>query len=73
MSFSLVRALRPSPHAVALETDADHPLDHSDDDWNPATYDEAKKSDNAAFVYCASKTLAEHAAWDFVKNEKVSL
>jgi len=41
--------------------------------WNPATYDEAKKSDNPAFVYCASKTLAEHAAWDFVKAEKVSL
>lgn len=24
------------------------------EDWNPATYDEAKKSDNPTFVYCAS-------------------
>lgn len=36
------------------------------------TYEEAAKSDNPAAVYCASKTLAEHAAWDFVEKEKVS-
>merc|ERR1712093_613057 len=29
------------------------------EDWNPATYDEAKKSDNQTFVYCASKKVAE--------------
>ncbi|TDL15600.1 NAD-P-binding protein [Rickenella mellea] len=33
-------------------------------DWNPATYEEAAKSDNHAFVYFASKALAERAAWD---------
>ncbi|TDL15601.1 NAD dependent epimerase/dehydratase [Rickenella mellea] len=33
-------------------------------DWNPATYEEAAKSDNNAYVYCASKVLAERAAWD---------
>jgi nucleoside-diphosphate-sugar epimerase len=44
---------------------------YTDDDWNPATYDEAKdKSKPPPFIYCASKKLAEKAAWDFVQNEK---
>ncbi|TDL15605.1 NAD-P-binding protein [Rickenella mellea] len=33
-------------------------------DWNPATYEEAAKSENPGYVYCASKVLAERAAWD---------
>jgi len=40
-------------------------------DWNPATYERAAKSaDNPAYAYCASKVLAEKAAWDFVEKEK---
>lgn len=45
---------------------------YGDDDWNPATYEEAAKSTNPAFVYCASKALAEAEAWRFVKEEKVN-
>lgn len=41
-------------------------------DWNPATRAEAAKSDNPAYVYCASKKIAEKAVWDFVEKEKVS-
>jgi nucleoside-diphosphate-sugar epimerase len=39
---------------------------YTEKDWNPATYDEAANSDNGGFAYCASKGLAEHAAWDWL-------
>ncbi|CAD6577364.1 MAG: methylglyoxal reductase (NADPH-dependent) gre2 [Cyphobasidiales sp. Tagirdzhanova-0007] len=42
---------------------------YSEKDYNPATFEEAKKTDNPAFLYCASKILAEQAAWDFVKEK----
>ena len=42
---------------------------YSEKDWNPVTYEQAKSGDVVA-AYCASKTLAEKAAWDFVKTEK---
>ena len=45
---------------------------YSEKDWNPATYEEAVKSDNGAFVYCASKTLAEKTAFDFVKSQNTN-
>ncbi|KZP08664.1 NAD(P)-binding protein [Athelia psychrophila] len=36
------------------------------DDWNPATYEAAIKGDKPGlWVYCASKALAEKAAWDY--------
>lgn len=44
---------------------------YSEEDWNPATFDEAKES-NGAFAYCASKVLAEKAAWDFVEKNHPS-
>lgn len=44
---------------------------YSDNDWNPATYEEAAQSSNPGFVYCASKALAEAEAWRFIKEEKV--
>jgi len=40
------------------------------DDWNPATWDQAAGSDNPFFVYSASKSIAEKAAYDFVVKEK---
>lgn len=43
---------------------------YTHESWNPATYDQAKRSDDVYFVYCASKALAEKAAWDFVEREK---
>ena len=42
---------------------------YDEKDWNPVTYEEAKKADGGA-AYCASKTFAERAAWDFVKDKK---
>ncbi|KAG5645393.1 hypothetical protein DXG03_006346 [Asterophora parasitica] len=45
---------------------------YTDDSWNPATYDEAKASDNPFFVYCASKTLAEQEVWKYIKENKPS-
>ncbi|KAL1857329.1 hypothetical protein Plec18167_008406 [Paecilomyces lecythidis] len=43
---------------------------YSERDWNPATYEAAAKHPSGAWVYCASKALAERAAWDFVEKEK---
>lgn len=43
---------------------------YSEKDWNPVTYETAKNTDNGAVAYCASKTFAEKAAYDFVEKEK---
>jgi nucleoside-diphosphate-sugar epimerase len=43
---------------------------YTEKDWNPATYEEALRSDNGAFVYCASKKLAEATAYEFVKSHQ---
>jgi len=38
-------------------------------DWNPATYEEAIKGDKPGiWIYCASKKLAEVAAFDYAKE-----
>ena len=42
---------------------------YSEKDWNPVTYDQAKTGDGGT-AYCASKTFAEKAAWDFVEQQK---
>ncbi len=42
---------------------------YSEKDWNPVTYEQAKSGDGPT-AYCASKTFAEKAAWDFVKEKK---
>lgn len=42
---------------------------YTEADWNPVTWDEAK-SGAGGTAYMGSKTFAEKAAWDFVKNEK---
>lgn len=42
---------------------------YSELDWNPATYEEGKSGDGG-FAYCASKALAESAAWNFVQQRK---
>ncbi|CAD6569534.1 MAG: methylglyoxal reductase (NADPH-dependent) gre2 [Alectoria sarmentosa] len=42
---------------------------YSEKDWNPVTYDEAKNGPGV-IAYCASKTFAEKAAYDFVKDKK---
>ncbi|BGP20659.1 hypothetical protein JCM10213_001095 [Rhodosporidiobolus nylandii] len=46
---------------------------YTEKDWNPVTYDEAKNASgegSEAFVYCASKKLAEDEAWKIAKEEK---
>lgn len=42
----------------------------SEASWNPVTIDQIH--DSKATAYRASKTLAEQAAWDFVKTQKTS-
>lgn len=42
---------------------------YTSDDWNPVTYEEGKNS-NFLVAYQASKTFAEKAAWDVIKNDK---
>ncbi|KAH8426572.1 SDR family oxidoreductase [Aspergillus melleus] len=42
---------------------------YTEADWNPVTYEQAKTADGAT-AYCASKVLAEKAAWDFLEREK---
>jgi nucleoside-diphosphate-sugar epimerase len=44
-----------------------HPATYSEEHWNPVTEEEALESHS---TYRASKTFAERAAWDFVKDEK---
>lgn len=43
---------------------------YTEADWNPTTYDDAVKTSDGAVAYCASKTLAEKAAWEFVEAKK---
>jgi NADPH-dependent methylglyoxal reductase len=45
---------------------------YDESDWNPATYKEAAESTNGAFSYCASKKLAEEAAWKWIDEKKPS-
>lgn len=43
---------------------------YSEEDWNPATYEAAAAKDApGALVYDTAKTVAERAAWDFVKTK----
>ncbi|KAF2402646.1 NAD(P)-binding protein [Trichodelitschia bisporula] len=44
---------------------------YTSEDWNPVTYAEGATADPVS-AYCASKTLAEQAAWSFIKEEKPS-
>ncbi|KAJ6437348.1 LOW QUALITY PROTEIN: lea domain-containing protein [Purpureocillium lavendulum] len=43
---------------------------YTEKDWNPVTRDAALASGDGVLGYLASKTLAEHAAWDYVKQNK---
>ncbi|KAJ4397814.1 hypothetical protein N0V93_002051 [Gnomoniopsis smithogilvyi] len=41
---------------------------YTESDWNPVEWSEAVNSQDAHFVYLASKTFAEKAVWEFVKT-----
>jgi nucleoside-diphosphate-sugar epimerase len=44
---------------------------YTEKDWCPLTYEEAAAAtDDPGKVYCASKVLAEKAAWNFMEKEK---
>ncbi|KJJ31293.1 putative NAD dependent epimerase/dehydratase [Aspergillus flavus AF70] len=46
---------------------------YTEADWNPMTYAEALSESTPDVVsYCAGKTMAEHAAWDFMATENPS-
>jgi nucleoside-diphosphate-sugar epimerase len=38
---------------------------YTEEDWNPATFEEAASSGSTPFAYCASKGLAEKAGWNW--------
>ncbi|CAG8977031.1 hypothetical protein HYALB_00008889 [Hymenoscyphus albidus] len=42
---------------------------YTETDWNPCTYEEAADNNTPGAVsYCASKALAEKAAWDYIRD-----
>ncbi|POY74967.1 hypothetical protein BMF94_1943 [Rhodotorula taiwanensis] len=67
---SVKRVVLTSSFAAVLDFDRLQPsTTFSEKDWNPATYDKAKgMGDNKAYVYCASKKIAEEEAWKIAKE-----
>lgn len=44
---------------------------YTEEDWNPCSYEQAADQNTPGVVsYCASKALAEKAAWDYIKDNK---
>ncbi|KAI0059358.1 NAD-P-binding protein [Artomyces pyxidatus] len=61
---------------VAVFHPAEYPAVYNETDWNDFSVSEVKAKGAAVGgypMYQASKTLAEHAAWDFVEANKASL
>ncbi|GAA5845244.1 hypothetical protein JCM11251_003855 [Rhodosporidiobolus azoricus] len=60
-SFAAVLDMK---NGLGPDTTYDHTM------WNPATYDEAKNAvkGQEAFIYCASKKVAEEEAWKIAKE-----
>ncbi|EXL91117.1 hypothetical protein FOIG_15691 [Fusarium odoratissimum NRRL 54006] len=46
---------------------------YSEKDWNPMTYDQAVATSNGPATYCASKSLAERAMWDWMDDNKLNV
>ncbi|GAA5982782.1 hypothetical protein JCM10908_006785 [Rhodotorula pacifica] len=66
---SVKRVVLTSSFAAVLDFDRLSPdVTFTEKDWNPATYDAAKKSDQKPYVYCASKKIAEEEAWKIAKE-----
>lgn len=63
------RVVVTSSFAAILNIHKGHWPEHTytEEDWNPETYDGAKNADHAT-TYCASKKLAEKAAFDYVEG-----
>ncbi|EJU01451.1 NADP-binding protein [Dacryopinax primogenitus] len=43
---------------------------YTPNDWAPASWEEAARTDDSTYVWTASKIFAERAAWDFLQQEK---
>lgn len=43
---------------------------YTEADWNPTAYETAKNTADGGLAYCASKTFAERAAWDYVAQHQ---
>ncbi|KAI1497193.1 3-beta hydroxysteroid dehydrogenase/isomerase family protein [Biscogniauxia marginata] len=65
---TIKRVIITSSYAAMVDYGKPLPHVYSEVDWNPITEEQAYQS--APFAYLASKTFAEKAAWDFVKDEK---
>ncbi|KAK5064804.1 hypothetical protein LTR84_000638 [Exophiala bonariae] len=75
-TVGLLRAVKKSAPSVrrvvitssfaSMMNSAQHPMKYDETSWNPITSQEATL--NAANAYRASKTFAEKAAWDFIRN-----
>ena len=56
---------------VDMDKGAREGYTYTEKDWNPVTYETAANKDtNGAVAYCASKTFAERAAYDYVEKNK---
>nr|7XPM_A Chain A, A64 [Escherichia coli] len=53
-----------------LNKQSDSSVIFTEKSWNPVTWENAQ---NAITAYCGSKTFAEKAAWDFLKENKDSV
>ncbi|BGP58484.1 hypothetical protein JCM8202_001148 [Rhodotorula sphaerocarpa] len=66
---SVKRVVLTSSFAAVLDFNSLSPATtFSHKDWNPATYNLAKGSDQKPYVYCASKKIAEEEAWKIAKE-----
>jgi NADPH-dependent methylglyoxal reductase len=68
--YNVSRVVVTSSFAAILNFDKgqDSSFIHDESVWNPLTKEEIT---NDVAAYCLSKTLAEHAAWDYVKSNDV--
>ncbi|KAI1186429.1 3-beta hydroxysteroid dehydrogenase/isomerase family protein [Nemania serpens] len=65
---SVKRVIITSSYAAMVDYGKPLPHVYTEADWNPITQEQAYSS--APFAYLASKTFAEKAAWDFVREHE---
>ena len=65
---SVKRVIITSAFAAIVDTQRTEPYTYSEKDWNPVTPEYAQTVPTGG--YRGSKTLAERAAWDFVRDEQ---
>lgn len=73
-SPSIKRVIITSSFAAILDLTAGNRPGYvyTEEVWSPVTYAEAAASTNGAFTYCASKKLAEEAAWKWMEENEPS-